>query len=446
MHSNAVVGLSDEQIDSLRAIREEMAAFDRAIAAAEAGRVRVLARAAGLVDELIAGTSTRGRQADMVLRSVSAELAVAARVSDRSMQRQIGDAATLAFDYPATLAAWESGEITRSHTRVVQDAGSILPIGDRADFDLAAAEICTEDSPGRVAPRLQALAEQLHPISIQERHDAAHATRCVKVVRGSEGMSTLMMPIPSLYADAIYDRLTQQARVVIDARTTPPAGLDDAQLAAITTDNRTIDQVRADVAVDMLLTSSPTADPTRSDDGPGTMGAIRAKVQIVVPVLSLLGASQEPATLAGLGPVDPETARCLAVAAPGPWDRILTHPITGVVLHTDTYQRTAAIDRHVKARDRHCRFPGCRQPAIRCEVDHTVDWADGGTTDVRNLGCLCQRHHSMKQFATWKVRQLGDGVLEWTSPTGVTYLDTPAAYPPTVHFAPSDGGAADAPF
>ena len=447
MHSNAMVGLSDEQTDQLRSLRDDVAEFDRAIAAAEAGRVRVLAQAAGLVDEVTAAIPARARQADMVLRSVAAELAVAARVSDRSMQRQIGDAASLVTEYPATLAAWEAGEITRGHVRAVQDAGVILPGDDRAAFDLAAVELCTEDSPGRVAPRLQKLAEQLHPVSIQERHAAAHATRCVKVVRGAEGMSTLMMPIPSLYADAVYDRLTQQARVIVDARTTPPAGLDDAALAAITTDARTMDQVRADLAVDMLLTSSPTADPTRTDDGPGTLGAIRAKVQIVVPVLSLTGAGDEPATLVGHGPVDAETARRLACATPGPWERVLTHPITGVVLHTDTYQRTQAIDRHLRARDRHCRFPGCRIPAIRCEVDHTIDHARGGPTDVGNLAHLCQRHHSMKQFTAWKVRQLTGGVLEWTSPTGTTYTDIPTAYPPAVCFVPSDGGApGDAPF
>jgi hypothetical protein len=446
MHSNATVGITDEQGEQLRGLRDDLAAFDRAIAAAEVGRTRLLARAADLVADITADVPLRARQSDMALRSVAAELAVATHVSDRSMQRQIGEAATLVTFYPATLAAREAGEITRGHLRAVQDAGAILPAEDRAGFDVAAAELCAGDTPARVTPRLQALAEQLHPISIQERHDLANSTRCVKVVRGVEGMSTLMMPMPSLYADAVYDRLTQQARVVVDARTAPPAGLDDAVLAAITTDTRTMDQVRADLAVDMLLTSSPTADPTRTDDGPGTLGAIRAKVQIVVPVLSLTGASDEPATLVGHGPVDPETARRLACATPSPWERVLAHPITGVVLHTDTYHRTQAIDRHLRARDRHCRFPGCRVPAVRCEVDHTIDHARGGPTDVGNLAHLCQRHHSMKQFTAWRVRQLAGGVLEWTSPSGTTYTDIPTAYPPAVRFAPTDDDGSDAPF
>jgi hypothetical protein len=41
----------------------------------------------------------------------------------------------------------------------------------------------------------------------------------------------------------------------------------------------------------------------------------------------------------------------------------------------------------------------------------------------------------MKQYTPWKVRQTGGGVLEWTSPLGHTYTDTPPA--PTVHFTPN---------
>lgn len=74
----------------------------------------------------------------------------------------------------------------------------------------------------------------------------------------------------------------------------------------------------------------------------------------------------------------------------------------------------------------------------------TLDrYARGGPTDVRNLAHLCQRHHSMKQFTAWRVRQLSGGVLEWTSPTGTTYTDIPTAYPAAVRFAPSDDDTGD---
>ena len=49
----------------------------------------------------------------------------------------------------------------------------------------------------------------------------------------------------------------------------------------------------------------------------------------------------------------------------------------------------------------------------------------------------------MKQFTPWKVKQLHGGVLQWTSPLGNTYTDTPPA--PAVHFVP-DTDDTPAPF
>jgi hypothetical protein len=179
------------------------------------------------------------------------------------------------------------------------------------------------------------------------------------------------------------------------------------------------------------------ADPTIDGDGYGTLGAIRAKVQIVVPALALTGTDGDgaPGELVGQGPIDAATARTLAAGTTW-WERLVTHPVTGMVLHADGYQRPASLDRWLRARYQHCRFPGCMAPAIRCEVDHTHDFALGGRTEARNLAHLCQRHHSMKQFTAWSVRQLEGGILEWTSPTGRIHTEHPPAV--AVHFLPDD--------
>ncbi|MFT2568513.1 hypothetical protein ACMWP8_29070, partial [Escherichia coli] len=73
-------------------------------------------------------------------------------------------------------------------------------------------------------------------------------------------------------------------------------------------------------------------DPTRVDDGPGTLGAIRARVQVVVPALTMLRPGEEnvdPAALVGHGPIDADTARALAETTSLPWDRVVTQPVTG---------------------------------------------------------------------------------------------------------------------
>jgi len=49
----------------------------------------------------------------------------------------------------------------------------------------------------------------------------------------------------------------------------------------------------------------------------------------------------------------------------------------------------------VRHRDRHCRFPGCRQPAAVCEVHHVHHKAHGGKTSLTNCLLLCRYHHQV---------------------------------------------------
>ncbi len=55
----------------------------------------------------------------------------------------------------------------------------------------------------------------------------------------------------------------------------------------------------------------------------------------------------------------------------------------------------ASIRNLVRHRDRHCRFPGCRQPAAVCEVHHIRHTARGGHTSVVNCVLLCRYHHQV---------------------------------------------------
>lgn len=78
----------------------------------------------------------------------------------------------------------------------------------------------------------------------------------------------------------------------------------------------------------------------------------------------------------------------------------------------------------VRARDGHCRFPGCHVAARFCDVDHVRPWP-GGPTSIANLVLLCRRHHRVKQRPGWTVRLDPDGTLTWTDPTGRVRTTTP---------------------
>jgi hypothetical protein len=55
---------------------------------------------------------------------------------------------------------------------------------------------------------------------------------------------------------------------------------------------------------------------------------------------------------------------------------------------------SGALRRAIQARDRHCQHPsGCDVPADHCDIDHTVQYAQGGSTTQDNGRCYCHTHN-----------------------------------------------------
>ncbi|GAA5030788.1 DUF222 domain-containing protein [Microbacterium fluvii] len=453
-------GFSDAEARLLDELTTRFVEARRAKAAAEAAESVALSEAMNLVTVRRARVaSADSRTTDLPLREIAAELACAVRASDRTIQARLAEAAMLADDFPDTLTALAGGQIERGHIVAILDTGS--RIGDpkaRAEFEQKALGICRRETPGRARPLLRMLAQRIDPIPLQERHDLARRDRDVRLRDGDDGMSELWSLQPTVIAHGIFDRLTQQAKAVIEARKTDAAGtatlegFDDLEGASgegaeggpanatpepALRDTRTLSEVRADVLADLLLTGHATAGVSAASVPEAR--AIHARVQITAPAATLTGDGDEPAELIGHGPIDPDTARRLAGHA-HVWMRLFTDHGTGCVRAVDQYRPPASLRRLLAARDEHCRFPGCRQPVWRCDLDHTFAHVEGGRTEACNLAHLCEGHHVLKHHTAWKVRQLPGGVLEWTSPTGRVYPDTPAR---TLMFTTVQG--ADAP-
>ncbi|MDN5914736.1 MAG: HNH endonuclease [Pseudonocardia sp.] len=81
----------------------------------------------------------------------------------------------------------------------------------------------------------------------------------------------------------------------------------------------------------------------------------------------------------------------------------------------------AALRRHVQVRDRTCVHPGCRCPAVRADMDHTLDHIFGGRTTQDDLAPLCRHHHMMKTEGGWRLEQPSPGRFVWHSPLGRIY-------------------------
>lgn len=109
----------------------------------------------------------------MALRSIAAEVGGILRVTDRTVQQRIGEAREIVECYPAALAEWEAGVLTRGHVRVIVEAGAVVPAEHRAEFERQAIERCQVDTPNRVRPGWEILAERTADRSFTERHREA---------------------------------------------------------------------------------------------------------------------------------------------------------------------------------------------------------------------------------------------------------------------------------
>lgn len=344
-------------------------------------------------------------------RCLVAELACALRMPERTIESLVAESGVLSKDLPGTMNALSEGRISWRHAQKVVEHATSLPAESRAAFEEAVlpdAERLSASRFGAVARRLR---ERVHPETIDERHRVARDERAVTISPATDGMCWLTAYLPAATALAVDDRLTRIAR----EQRTASIGRGDGDGRG---DGRTETQRRADVLADLLLGRA---------SGEEVGCAVAAQVLVTVPVMTLLGCSDEQAMLEGYGPIDLDTAAELAAGAPS-WMRVLTHPETGAMLSLGRakYRVTDDLRMFLRVRDETCRFPGCGRLARYADVDHTKDWADQSSTDHDNLAHLCRKHHRLKHQSRWRVGQLGEGVLRWVSPLGREYTSNPA--------------------
>ncbi|MET3950306.1 DUF222 domain-containing protein [Arthrobacter sp. UYEF36] len=355
-----------------------------------------------------------------------AEVAGVLTVSEHAAGALLGESQALTTVLPLTLGALQAGTISWAHARImVEETSNLDPAGAAAleahflDPDAPnPARGCPagELVPGRFRAKARAWRERHHPVSIEKRHTRCAADRRVEYVPDRDGMAWLSAYLPADTAAGIWERTTAAARAL--------QGPDEP---------RTLTQLRADVAATLLLTTGTgtgagtDADADADADDNGGCGGVpvpRAQVLVTVPVLSLLGATDEPAVLGGYGPIPPSMARRLVADGAGSFYRVLTDPRDGAPLEIGrtSYRLTKAMRHWLRLRDGRCPFPGCNNPSLDNEADHVLAWADGGTTGISNLGQPCRKHHRLKHGSGWTPSGASkDKPPGWTSPSGRHY-------------------------
>ena len=349
------------------------------------------------------------------------EVAAALRVSGRAAGLRIAAARALVHQLPATRELLAAGGVSYAHALAVVDECERLSVSDAREVDARGLSRAETQTPGQLRRSVRRAAAAVCPMRTAAVVDAEFARREVHLFHDGGVMATITAELPAPDAIAVWNALT--ACAIAGTRR-------GDEVAAGGADTRSMAHKRADAL---------TAWANRALDDPGVPvahGRKRVETQVVIDLATLLGLADNPGEIVGYGPIPAVLARRLAGESEA-WRRLVTDPVTGHVLDYGhrTYQPPAALREYVLARDRVCQFPGCAQPAFRCDIDHVVAFtatAEGGSTSADNLIVLCRRHHRLKTHNHWRVdittpaqgppgANSGGVVIQWTSPRGGVY-------------------------
>ena len=303
---------------------------------------------------------------ELVSPFVPDELVPALTMTVRAAELHLSLAADLATKLPMTAAALEAGLIDMVRARIIAEAARVLTRERAAAVEQLIFPRAEQQTSGQLRAALARAMLAADPDAARKRREQAQ--REARVLRWREDAGTAALSgrdLPSAEVLAADQRISARARE-----------LKSAGLAG------TMDELRARAYLDFLLgrtglpqpgISDPgagqpaesTAGPDRPDTSPagaggrgtgpggpaagpwspgGPPGGLAARINMTVPLSTLLGTSGTPGEVAAFGPVDAELARELARAAG-------THPATRWCV-TVTGQHGQAVG-HGCARGRH---------------------------------------------------------------------------------------------
>lgn len=317
------------------------------------------------------------------------EVGAALTLTRRKATTEVELAFELVGRLPTVLAALRAGDLDWAKARViVQGVEHLDPLPARRVTD----EVLV-DAPhlttGQLAARVRRRCLQLDPHDTRRRYRRSVERRAVELWPHNDGTGDLWARnLPPDRLNAAFDHIDQLARHLPD--------------------DRTIDQKRADVLLDLLCGASiDGATPS-------------PRLQVTVDLETLIGLADRAADIPGWGPVVADVARkALTEDKTG---RLRVNVVDGDDTVDVTVRRpTAAQRRAVRHRHPTCVFPGCRMPAHKTDLDHTRRHVDGGPTHSSNLAPLCRFHHRAKDEGGWSYRIDPNGTIHWVSPLGITY-------------------------
>lgn len=322
----------------------------------------------------------------------SDEIRAALRLTRRSAETRLGFAMDLQERFPRVNEMLRSGKIDTPRARTI--VSGVSHVSDRAAGRIL--DIILDSAPSlttsQLAKRIRKLCAEVEPQEAHERYVDAIAERRV-VFEQSWDLSAEFHAygIPIERASSIGRRINGFARSLRSSG-----------------DERTIDQIRVDVLLDLL----------EGND----LGAAGGTVDIKVDLTTLMGLDDRAGEIPGWGPVIADMAKKTALAQQKVSWSFQVRDENGDIVAADVTRRrpSAAQKRMVHAMSPTCSFPGCVVPASDCDIDHINPWAKGGLTTVANSDPKCDHDHQLRDHG-WEYQKV-EGRHLWTSPLGHIYV------------------------
>ncbi|MEV6906267.1 DUF222 domain-containing protein [Amycolatopsis sp. NPDC051071] len=331
-------------------------------------------------------------------RSVTQEVALGLSLVDGAAGSLVATGVALTSRLPRTLSLMDRGLLSGLGAQKVAEATSWLSVEDSLKADVVLESRLPNKNSIQVRRAANYVATKTDPAGAVRRTTERRKRRRLSVVQGGAGVASIeVVDGPAEKITAAYQRINREAWALRKQG-----------------EARTMDQLRADVAVDLLL------------GGEGGVSE-RTEVFLYMDLFTYLGLNDDPVEMAGHGHIPADLARHIATGPDTVLRRIITDPVGGQIqdLSRTRYRPDAATAEFVRVRDRECRRPGCSRAAQDCELDHSIPWQFQGETNVADLVTYCRRDHRLKDEPGWVYRLEPDGTLRVTTPTGQTYFSKP---------------------
>ena len=339
------------------------------------------------------------------LDAAAMEVQAALRLTRRMAEIEIDFAHVLKHRLPAVGRSLWSGEIDVRRARVMVNGTSHLDEGHARQVVEKVISRAPQLTTGELRAKVQKLCLETEPEAAKKRYESAVEGRRLASEPTVDGTANIILAdIAPDKASAALERINSIAKTL-----------------HVQGETRSMDQLRADIALDLL--SGNSAHQSRR----------KGTVNLHVDLETLTGLADRAGELAGFGPVIADIARQVTEQQESSeWRFRVTDPETGMPIHFGTTKRRPNTSQHryVELRDLACFFPGCRMPANECDIDHTKPWAKTGRTNVTDLSPGCRHHHVGRHRYQWTYRRIAGGDYLWTSPLGHRYTKSGRPPPP----------------